>query len=401
MHLYKQPHQFKQRILLAVTGLSPQIVTETLYALAINSPHKAFIPTEIHIITTKEGKERAYLSLLSQQLGWFKRLCEDYQLPPIHFNENSIHVLNDPIEGYLNDIRSPKDNEIAADLITHKVAELTADKDSALHVSIAGGRKTMGFYVGYALSLFGREQDRLSHVLVQPEYEGLRDFYYPTPKSNIIRTRPPESKPIDTQKAQLTLANIPFVRLRHGLPKTLLNGKMSFNSAVNAVQQGISQASVVIDFEAQEIICSSQTIKLPPLELAFYAWMAVRKKQNKAALWWDFKEIREDFAQEYLFYYAQVLKKGKQAAYYQSRESAFKQQGGMDRNRFFDQTLSKVNKKLNQILGKTLAKKYHVISKIYPNTQYKMYEIDLEIENIHLPKHFINYIESHSKPWSS
>lgn len=386
MHLYKQPHQFKRRILLAVTGLSPQIVTETLYALAINSSHKVFIPTEIHIITTKEGKERAYLSLLSQQLGWFKRLCEDYQLPSIHFDENSIHVLNDPIEGHLNDIRSAKDNEIAADLITSKVAEFTADKDSALHVSIAGGRKTMGFYVGYALSLFGREQDRLSHVLVQPEYEGLRDFYYPTPKSNIIYTRPPESKPIDTQKAQLTLANIPFVRLRHGLPKTLLNGKMSFSSAVNAVQQGISQASVVIDLETQAIICSHQMIKLPPLELAFYFWMAVRKKQNKAALWWDFKEIREDFAQEYLFYYAQVLKKGKQAAYYQSKESIFKQQGGMDRNRFFDQTLSKVNKKLNKILGKTLAKKYHIISKIYPNTNYKVYEIDIEIENIHLPK---------------
>jgi CRISPR-associated protein (TIGR02584 family) len=28
-----------------------------------------------------------------------------------------------------------------------------------------GERKTMGFYVGYALSLFGRAQDRLSHVI--------------------------------------------------------------------------------------------------------------------------------------------------------------------------------------------------------------------------------------------
>jgi CRISPR-associated protein (TIGR02584 family) len=41
----------------------------------------------------------------------------------------------------------------------------TADPQASLHVSIAGERKTMGFYVGYALSLFGRTQGRLSHVL--------------------------------------------------------------------------------------------------------------------------------------------------------------------------------------------------------------------------------------------
>lgn len=37
----------------------------------------------------------------------------------------------------------------------------------------------MGFFVGYALSLFGRAQDRLSHVLVSDPFESLTDFYYP------------------------------------------------------------------------------------------------------------------------------------------------------------------------------------------------------------------------------
>ena len=52
---------------------------------------------------------------------------------------------------------------------------------ASLHVSIAGGRKTMGFYVGYALSLFARDQDRLSHVLVPPSLESRQDFFYPPP----------------------------------------------------------------------------------------------------------------------------------------------------------------------------------------------------------------------------
>ena len=48
---------FPRRILLAVSGLTPQIVTETLYALAvIQKP--AWIPTEVHLITTLQEPVR-------------------------------------------------------------------------------------------------------------------------------------------------------------------------------------------------------------------------------------------------------------------------------------------------------------------------------------------------------
>ena len=52
----------------------------------------------------------------------------------------------------LDDIVTPKQNEAAADYITDIVNNLTRDEDSAIHVSIAGGHKTMGYYLGYALS---------------------------------------------------------------------------------------------------------------------------------------------------------------------------------------------------------------------------------------------------------
>jgi len=41
-----EPAQFARRILLAVSGLSPQIVTETLYALAADE-FAPFVPTEV------------------------------------------------------------------------------------------------------------------------------------------------------------------------------------------------------------------------------------------------------------------------------------------------------------------------------------------------------------------
>jgi hypothetical protein len=72
----QQPSAYKRRVLLAVSGLSPQIVTETIYALASN-PQAPFVPTEVHLITTREGAQRAELSLLSDDLGWFHKLCTD------------------------------------------------------------------------------------------------------------------------------------------------------------------------------------------------------------------------------------------------------------------------------------------------------------------------------------
>jgi len=54
-----------RRVLVAVTGLSPQVITETLYVLAVRrSP--PWIPTEVQLITTSKGAERVRLALLSE-----------------------------------------------------------------------------------------------------------------------------------------------------------------------------------------------------------------------------------------------------------------------------------------------------------------------------------------------
>ncbi|RMF79631.1 MAG: TIGR02584 family CRISPR-associated protein [Nitrospirae bacterium] len=223
------PHAYPRRILLAVTGLTPQVVTETLYCLAV-AQEPPWVPTEVHLVTTAEGAERARLTLLSEEPGWFHRLCADYRLGPIRFDEERVHTIG--AHGPVGDLRTVEDNERAADTITEWVRRLTADPESALHVSLAGGRKTMGFYAGYALSLFGRPQDRLSHVLVSAPYESHPEFYYPPPASRVIYT--PEGRPVDAAGAEVALAEIPFVRLRHGLPEPLLEGRTTFSTTVAA-----------------------------------------------------------------------------------------------------------------------------------------------------------------------
>jgi len=81
----------------------------------------------------------------------------------------------------LPDIRSVEDNTFAANQICEIVRELSLTSHTSLHASAAGGRKTMSIYLTAAMQLFGRAQDRLSHVLVSEDFETHPDFFYIPP----------------------------------------------------------------------------------------------------------------------------------------------------------------------------------------------------------------------------
>ncbi|MBP6734931.1 MAG: TIGR02584 family CRISPR-associated protein [Chromatiaceae bacterium] len=338
--------RFARRILLAVTGLTPQVVTETLYALAVQR-QPPFIPTEIHLLTTAEGAEAARLGLLSTDPGWFHHLCRDYELPAIAFDARHIQVLRDADGAPLDDIRTPADNQRAADAITELVRHYTADPAAALHVSIAGGRKTMGYYLGYALSLFGRPQDRLSHVLVSAPFEGCPAFYYPTAYHNVITLR--DNKLADTRDAQVTLAEIPFVRLREGLNPRLLTGAASFGQAVAAAQRALQAPELVIDLAGRRLRAAGDWLDMAPVELAFYSLMARRQCQGRdgvrrgdagldAAFLKEYRQIVPEYSGE-LERCEATLAAGMSVEY-------------------FDQRKSRVNSTLAAALGPALAAPY-------------------------------------------
>ena len=99
-----QPHP--RRILLAVTGLSPQVVTETLYALGVGAGQPgqgAFIPTEVRLITTTEGAKIARTALLHPDGGQFHALLRDYpQLgQPVLLLQGARHLHLHRLEGHL------------------------------------------------------------------------------------------------------------------------------------------------------------------------------------------------------------------------------------------------------------------------------------------------------------
>jgi len=362
----KTNNAYPRRILLAVTGLSPQIVTETLYALClVQKP--AFIPTEVHLLTTTEGAKRATLNLLSTE-GWFHRLRNDYDLPPIHFDTDCIHILKDSDGKPLDDIRSIEDNQYAADTIVNTVRKLTQTENTALHVSIAGGRKTMGFHAGYALSLYGRKQDCLSHVLVSGAYESHPDFYYPTPYSRVIHTRGENPCPMDTKEAEVMLAEIPFVCLRHYLPDELLDEETRYSMAVRALQEELAPAEIELDLVKRELRCGHKIISLSLAILVFYAWFVFRKKKGQAAINWHTAD-----ATEYLAVYAN-LAGGRESSRYEKAEESLSEGDGFSFSKeAFEYRKAKTKKSLVTALGERRANDYlfQAVGK-RPNTRFEI-----------------------------
>lgn len=346
---HPQPHHYPRRILLAVAARSPQIVTETLYALS-QQQTPACVPTEIHIITTQRGA--AFVRRLTdrgdgENGGHIRQLCDDYALPLPAFNEEHIHLIEGADGQALDDIRSHDDNTHAADFITRIVQQLTADAASSLIVSLSGGRRTMTFYVGYALSLFGRRQDRLTHVLVEDEYFFQEAFYYPPPRETPVVRQ--DGSGFDASQVEVTLADIPFVRLRDGLPRRLLEGRTSFSGVVAAAQAELAPPEVELKTTPVSLWCSGQLVAMKPVELAFYAWFLQRRSAGKPPLRWSDNGI----GREFLAVYGRLW--GMDSGGYERVAQALS--AGMTKD-YFDSRKSRSNGALKNTLGRQLAQHY-------------------------------------------
>ena len=331
---------FSRRILLAVTGLSPQVLTETLYALGVTDSETGFVPTEIHLLTTDSGARLARTALLHPDGGQFHALLADYpQLGNPVFNDSQIHVIHDANGQPLADIRTPEENACAANSITALMADLTRDAEASLHVSIAGGRKTMGFYLGYAFSLFARPQDELSHVLVSSPFENHPEFFFPPTTPRRLATR--DGQHIDTADARITLARIPVVRLRHGQPQALLDGHASFNDTVAAIQESLNPPHLDIDLQTRQVRCGNTPVKLAPALLAWLAWWARQSVEERGPQSW-----RTADAGEFLEIYRSVV--SVDASAYEN--AVLRLADGMEKE-FFEQNNAKLQRSLQQQLG--------------------------------------------------
>ncbi len=267
-----------KEIFIFIVGSTPQVITETICALALKKP--PVYPSEIYVITTSRGRELAEKALIEG--GILKRLSKDYGIPAIPLSGDSFVIPKDNSGGFLDDIRSDPENEIVGDLITNLIREKTAIPNSRLHCSLAGGRKTMSFYIGAAMQLFARPWDKLYHVLVTPEFESNPDFFYKPVKDILIECRMPDGakKRINTKNAEIRLAELPFIRLSG---KILLH-KKSFSDLVEEGQREIDTATIQpelrVDLIERTIYIGDTLIELVPVQMMLYTAFLRQKLEN-------------------------------------------------------------------------------------------------------------------------
>ena len=366
--------------------MTPQIITETVWALACDPNNQdQWIPDEINVLSTQDGLTQIKSRLFAD--GVFKQFTADYpQLANIRFNDSSLHVIRNGENQALTDLKTPEDNEYAANAICEKVREYTADENVTLHVSIAGGRKTMGFYAGYALSLYGRAQDRMSHVLVEEKFETARDFFYPTPESYFVTDR--FDKEWDAKDAQVWLAKIPFVRMKDAVKdKHQLKSDDSFSEVVHKINESFNDVKLVIDLAKEMIIVNGkfEIHDLPPREFAMLYWFADRRKQGLTGILAPNRSITSSDAKQNDLEIIGELTTAFKAYYAEVKSISDESNVSVDK-KFFEGVKSHLKTALETFLGLELAEKIA----IKQEGRGKPFYLDIQPENIEIIDNFKN-----------
>ncbi len=301
-------------VLLCVTGMSPAVLTETVWALA-HEPEPV-IPSRVVVITTLAGRaeiERQLFQPLPRFGGrspWDAlRDClaaAGHDLDGrLRFGRTSddLRVLTalDPRSQQsveLRDIRTPAENEAAADFLLEQVRMVVENPDTQLIASMAGGRKTMGALLYACLSLAGRETDRLTHVLVSEPFETLREFYFPGQPGGplagaVAPASPPKAPPasspgFDPAAARVDLADVPFVPLRNLFVRELGRKAGSFSRLVESCRENVRQRAgetvrLCVETRHPRIEVNGATLTLAAAEQLLLLFLARRAKQGEPA----------------------------------------------------------------------------------------------------------------------
>jgi CRISPR-associated protein (TIGR02584 family) len=242
-----------QIVLLSVTGQSPAVLTETVWALAQERP--AIIPHRVVVITTTEGRNTLVKELLSpvdncvwDQLrarleGLGHDLTDRLQFGATPHDIRVFTIFDPKLKRTreLEDIGSEAENAAAADFIMETVRGLAMDDGVRLVASIAGGRKTMSALLFSVMSLLGKEDDLLTHILINEPFEsrGLKPrFYFPPAEAVMHQGMDREGThiSISSVKAKVQLGKIPFVALRNLFERDLKK-KQSYSRLVQTCQK--------------------------------------------------------------------------------------------------------------------------------------------------------------------
>lgn len=274
-------------VLIAVSGASPAILTEAVWALAREA--SPVIPDLVVVVTSASGAQSLKSQLLTPVAAWQKmtvwQSLRQAILGPGHSHECRLTLeapvivtRADPASGTaipLDDIRTAEDNAAAAETILAAVRRFSTDPDTRLVGLLSGGRKTMGALLHAAFSLAGRSGDRLLHVLVNEPFENPRlnpVFYFPgQPGRSEHRVPGSDVTAFANNTAQVELADVPLVALGElVVNRTAGQAPATFASFARAARATVTQVQlescpIKINFstQARKAVVNHYSVVLP------------------------------------------------------------------------------------------------------------------------------------------
>ena len=234
-----------QTILLAVTGMSPAVLTETVWALAFpDDPSLApIIPDRVIVLTTIPGRDAIRSQLFGEDAIWSQ--LREAVLGPKHREDTRLffgpvgecirlftrNVGGEPME--LTEVSDLESSTAVADCLTDEIWGHVGKPGTRLIASISGGFKTMSALLFASMSLLGRRDDLITHVLVNAPFDtALKPrFFFPAQLHQELLDS--EKKVWQAKTAKVRLGLVPFVPL-HNLLEKYQKPRSTIESANNS-----------------------------------------------------------------------------------------------------------------------------------------------------------------------
>ena len=260
--------------LIILVGMSPAVVTETVFALCQNND----APDEVIAITTEKGKNEIKTQLIDS--GIWKQMLVDLNLSgKIKFGLNSqnIRIIPDHCrEKDSCDIVTTDDNNEMADFLLNELRKYSENPEiGKISFSIAGGRKSMSAVGALVMTLLGRRNDHLYHILVQQPYDNPQlepRFYYP---QEDVYHKFGNSKYAGSD-AVLQLGEIPFVRCRYWFEDKKAD-IVNYSTLVSSINQ--ERIKLRIEIDKRQLYINNKPVTLSYLDFMLY-WMFAERKIN-------------------------------------------------------------------------------------------------------------------------
>lgn len=284
----RSPAPYQETVLITTIGTSPSVLTSTIWALA---HHERVLPHRIKVLTTRLGRERLVQQVFTPspdfggRTAW-ESLCKSLEADGFDLTGRlefapsqaylrvftaTPHGQRMPIE--LDDITSEAENEQVADVMLETLRGMMND-DTRIVASIAGGRKTVSALFYACVSLIGRSNDRIIHVVVNEPFDRADlkpPFFFPTQKC--ARLAGHDGRAVRARDAKLSIIEVPFVPLADLFPRELGRTPGRFSALVGEYRQAGQRQSlgalrVTVHRSRPEIeVCDTPVVLAPREQL--------------------------------------------------------------------------------------------------------------------------------------